>query len=213
MPIYTDTICGVKKTYGYTRKKYIFFGDDEVFPTTKTFWVTHNGVKHESYKSYTEPEFDELMSLQNTVPVYMNLSVGRSMWWIYERRYYRSTDEVYEPEVMKGMILGYWDRINRREEKARARANGKEPKRATKRNPKNAKKPVVATPADQCPYQILEVSENADLNEIKKAYRQKVKGYHPDKVAGLGIELQRVAEAMTKKINHAYEILSAVHKR
>lgn len=199
--------------YGYTRKKYIFFGEDEIFPTTKTFWATHNGIKHVSCKSYTEQEFDELMSLQKTVPVYISLSIGRSMWWIFQRQYYRSTDEVYEPEVMKGMILGYWDRINRRDEKARARANSEEPKRANKRKPKNEKKSVDVPPADHCPYQILEVAENADFNEIKKAYRQKVKAYHPDKVAGLGIELQRLAETMTKKINHAYEALSVKHNR
>lgn len=212
MPIYPDTICRITKNYGHTRKKYIFFGEEEVIPTTKTFWVARNGVRHESSKWYTEEEFEELMALQQTTPVDVLISVGRSCWWIFQRRYYRTTDDVFEPEVMKGMILSYWDRVNRREEKAKARANGEDPKRAKKRMSKKAKKQGDELPVDDCPYQILEVDENADLKEIKKAYRLKVQAYHPDKVAGLGVELQKLADTMTKKINDAYEMLKAAHK-
>jgi DnaJ-class molecular chaperone len=81
-----------------------------------------------------------------------------------------------------------------------------------KRMSKKAKKQGDELPVDDCPYQILEVDENADLKEIKKAYRLKVQAYHPDKVAGLGVELQKLADTMTKKINDAYEMLKAAHK-
>jgi hypothetical protein len=212
MSIHPDTFCRIRKRYGETRKKYFFFGEEEVIPTTKTFWVERNGIRHESSKWYTEAEFEELMSLQETTPVDTHITVGQSSWWIFQRRYYRTTDYVFDPEVMKGMISSYWDRLNRREERARSRANGEEPKRTRKRKPKNVKEPSDEPPADDCPYQVLDVAENADLKQIKKAYRQKIQAYHPDKVAGLGIELQKLAETMTKKINNAYEMLKAMHK-
>ncbi len=53
-------------------------------------------------------------------------------------------------------------------------------------------------------YDILEVSPNATLEEIKKAYIEKVTKYHPDKVISLGKELQLLAEEKTKQINKAY---------
>ncbi len=53
-------------------------------------------------------------------------------------------------------------------------------------------------------YDILEVSPNSTLEEIKKAYLDKITKYHPDKVISLGKELQLLAEEKTKQINKAY---------
>ena len=53
-------------------------------------------------------------------------------------------------------------------------------------------------------FDILEVSPNATLEEIKKAYLDKITKYHPDKVVSLGKELQLLAEEKTKEINEAY---------
>lgn len=58
------------------------------------------------------------------------------------------------------------------------------------------------------PYQVLGVSENANEQEIKKAYRELAKKYHPDlnpKDAN--------AEQKFKEIVDAYEILSDAQKR
>jgi hypothetical protein len=41
--------------------------------------------------------------------------------------------------------------------------------------------------------------------EVKKAYHERMKEYHPDRVAGLGPKLREVAEIESKKINAAYE--------
>lgn len=60
-------------------------------------------------------------------------------------------------------------------------------------------------------YDILEVSPNATLEEIKKAYINKISKYHPDKVASLGKEFQLLAEEKTKELNEAYE--KAIKKR
>ena len=55
-------------------------------------------------------------------------------------------------------------------------------------------------------YQTLGVAESASREEIERAYRVQISQYHPDKVATLGEDIRRVAEARTKEINAAYEI-------
>ncbi|MGD2269595.1 MAG: DnaJ domain-containing protein [Desulfobacterales bacterium] len=57
------------------------------------------------------------------------------------------------------------------------------------------------------PYTVLGVDKNADPEEIKRAYRQLVNKYHPDKVAHLGDEFQKLAEKRFKEIQIAYQIL------
>lgn len=65
------------------------------------------------------------------------------------------------------------------------------------------------------PYEILGVSKNADLSEIKKAYRTLVKKYHPDILMGKGAN-EEIINAGTKKlkeINEAYEVLQKELKK
>lgn len=59
-------------------------------------------------------------------------------------------------------------------------------------------------------FKILEISENASNDEIKQAYISKIKEYHPDKVASLGKDLQKIAEIKTKEINEAYILIRKV---
>ncbi|MBL6970060.1 MAG: J domain-containing protein [Campylobacterales bacterium] len=56
-------------------------------------------------------------------------------------------------------------------------------------------------------YETLEISENADKSEIKKAYRKLAKKYHPD------INKTPEAEEKFKEINAAYEVLSDDQKK
>lgn len=56
-------------------------------------------------------------------------------------------------------------------------------------------------------YQVLGVSRNASADEIKKAYRQLARKYHPD------VSQESDAEARFKEINEAYEVLSDQQKR
>lgn len=53
-------------------------------------------------------------------------------------------------------------------------------------------------------YQVLEVSSVASIEDIRQAYKRKIRLYHPDKVAGLGPEFMAIAEAKAKEINEAY---------
>jgi hypothetical protein len=56
-------------------------------------------------------------------------------------------------------------------------------------------------------YTILGVRRGASFDEIRRAYRERMKEYHPDKVAGLGAELRELAERKAKEINMAFEEL------
>ena len=67
--------------------------------------------------------------------------------------------------------------------------------------------PPTATAADANPYTVLGLSRTATERDIKKAYRQLSKRYHPDKASE--------ADAATKfhEVNAAYELLSDKEKR
>lgn len=56
------------------------------------------------------------------------------------------------------------------------------------------------------PYEVLGVSENASDEEIKKAYRELVKKYHPDKY--VNNPLADLAAEKIKEINLAYDTIT-----
>jgi DnaJ-domain-containing protein 1 len=53
-------------------------------------------------------------------------------------------------------------------------------------------------------WQVLEISERSTFEEVKAAYRRKIKQYHPDKVTDLAREFQELADRKTKEINRAF---------
>ncbi|KAA8674063.1 J domain-containing protein [Clostridium sp. MT-14] len=55
------------------------------------------------------------------------------------------------------------------------------------------------------PYEVLEVKENASKEEIKKAYRNLAKKYHPDQYDNN--PLRDLAESKMREINEAYDYL------
>ncbi len=63
------------------------------------------------------------------------------------------------------------------------------------------------TGTDRDPHEVLGVQRGASEQEIKDAYRDKMKRYHPDRVSGLGEELQQVATQKTLEIQRAYDRL------
>lgn len=56
-------------------------------------------------------------------------------------------------------------------------------------------------------YNILGVSRNADKDDVKSAFRKLSKEYHPDKVAHLGEEYQKIAKEKFIKIKEAYDLI------
>ncbi len=62
-------------------------------------------------------------------------------------------------------------------------------------------------------YEILGVAKTASADEIKAAYRQMAKKYHPDLYTTKPEAEKKAAEEKFKEINHAYEVLSDDQKR
>ena len=58
-------------------------------------------------------------------------------------------------------------------------------------------------------FKILEITPDATKDEIKKAYREMAKKYHPDKVAHLGEDVKKQAEEKFKKVQEAYDNLKS----
>jgi len=54
-------------------------------------------------------------------------------------------------------------------------------------------------------YKILEITQQATDEEVKKAYKKMAVKYHPDKVSHLGEDVQKAANEKFKKVNSAYE--------
>ncbi len=64
-----------------------------------------------------------------------------------------------------------------------------------------------ATESSFDPYEILSIDSSASGKEIHAAYKARMHEYHPDKVAHLGEELQKVAHRKAIEIQRAYEQL------
>jgi DnaJ-class molecular chaperone len=56
-------------------------------------------------------------------------------------------------------------------------------------------------------YNILGIEPTANIDEVKRAYRKKVKEYHPDLVQNLGNDIKDLAQQKIKEINQAYELI------
>jgi DnaJ-domain-containing protein 1 len=58
---------------------------------------------------------------------------------------------------------------------------------------------------EDTPYKVLDISPDASRAEVLEAYHQKVRLYHPDRLAGLAPELRQLAEERMKAINAAFK--------
>jgi uncharacterized membrane protein YkvA (DUF1232 family) len=56
-------------------------------------------------------------------------------------------------------------------------------------------------------YTVLGVTRSASSDAIQTAYRERMQEYHPDKVAHLGEELQKLAHEKSQEIQRAYRQL------
>lgn len=87
---------------------------------------------------------------------------------------------------------------------------------------------MVSMSSSQTHYALLQVAPNADLDTIKRAYRKKIRVYHPDQFAaqlsrvkqnGTPSEIRKLekevqkAQQMTQRINAAYAVLSDASQR
>lgn len=56
-------------------------------------------------------------------------------------------------------------------------------------------------------YRVLEVTEQATDDEVKRAYRKMAMKYHPDKVRGLGEQHEKAAAEKFRSVQEAYETI------
>jgi hypothetical protein len=76
-----------------------------------------------------------------------------------------------------------------------------------------APRPVAASAVDPSLYQVLGLSPSASIEEIRAAYRRKIKECHPDVFATHSDEVRNRAEEKTKAVVAAYEELLARCRR
>src|SRR5262249_39493332 len=94
-------------------------------------------------------------------------------------------------------------------EKAEARERERqEQERRTKRE-KDSERERAARETGFHPNEVLRITRGASQEEIKAAYFNLIKQYHPDKVSHLGQEFQKLADEKAQLINRAYQILMA----
>jgi len=55
------------------------------------------------------------------------------------------------------------------------------------------------------PYEILGISKNSSDEDVKKAYKELVSKYHPDRVEHLGEDFKKIAHEKFVEIKNAYE--------
>jgi uncharacterized membrane protein YkvA (DUF1232 family) len=100
-------------------------------------------------------------------------------------------------------LLTYFYRNRLREYTARAtQESGEQDQRK-----RSSRAQAEASESSFDPYEILGIDSAASGEEIQSAYRARMHEYHPDKVAHLGEELQKVAHRKTVEIQQAYEQL------
>lgn len=98
-------------------------------------------------------------------------------------------------------------RERRRRERARARATTGPQAQAPRPGAPNPDRPSALPPdAPEVRHRAtLELEPGPiTMDAVRRQYRRLVVAYHPDRVAGLGDKLQRLAEEETKAINEAY---------
>ena len=76
----------------------------------------------------------------------------------------------------------------------------------------SGRRPKKLSPAEQSALKTLGLDENASLEEAKKAYREKLKYYHPDR-HGDNPVLQKVAREKTRLVLESWEILSSFFEK
>lgn len=65
------------------------------------------------------------------------------------------------------------------------------------------------------PYEVLGVSRNAGLSEIRAARNTLVKAHHPDRLAAAGLpeEMRKISEDRIRQINRAYDVLRLIAEK
>ena len=120
-------------------------------------------------------------------------------WW---KNHILCFDQKYMPYLKKPKSEEYARTQSSEQKKEQKKYEQKKEKRQQSTGNSRNKSPA----KDEKYYaSILDLSFLITKDNLKKAYRQKVKEYHPDRVANLGIKLRMTAEEEMEKINEAFD--------
>ena len=133
---------------------------------------------------------------------------GRSLWWILLNPFFsplwlKNKKGYHEPTES-----AWFEQEQRRRDEERVRFEEEQRRKEEARARFERGSRVKETY-----YEILGISRNATQDEIKKAYRDKIKEYHPDRFINQPKWIRKEADEMSKKLNEAYEVLSDPNKR
>lgn len=112
--------------------------------------------------------------------------------------------------IIIGLLLGYWvfARWSKKKSVSSTSTHKDSENGAQQNKPHNEEQSNnYSDKEDNIPanwFYILEVPEDASQEQIVAAYKQKIRQYHPDKVAQMGTEIRELAEHKSKLINAAY---------
>ncbi len=115
--------------------------------------------------------------------------------------------------IVGGLLLGYWIvaiLFNKKPVSSTRSNSDNDTEKWTQENKAQTEEPCNGNSCeeDYIPsswFRILEVSQGATKNQIVTAYKQKIRQYHPDKVAQMGAEIRDLAEFKSKQVNAAYD--------
>ncbi len=103
--------------------------------------------------------------------------------------------------VLFGLFLGYWlvSKFITDRPKNPPSSEPKQPEQEPEKKTSTQNEPSL-----EAWHETLNVSQQATVEEIRRAYKVLMSQYHPDKVASLGDELKALAERKSKEITSAY---------
>jgi uncharacterized membrane protein YkvA (DUF1232 family) len=105
--------------------------------------------------------------------------------------------------LLIGLLIYFYRRQLRQHPAREARENG-----ARDRGEPSDRAQAAASEEPFDPYQVLGIAPSASRETIQAAYKARMKEYHPDKVAHLGEDLQKLAHRKALEIQRAYQQLS-----
>lgn len=115
--------------------------------------------------------------------------------------------------IVGGLLFGYWivaSLFNKKSVSSTKTNSGNDAGNGSQKNRAHTEEPDNGNSCEEeyIPtswFRILEVSQGATKEQIVAAYKQKIRQYHPDKVAQMGAEIRELAEFKSKQINAAYD--------
>ncbi len=90
--------------------------------------------------------------------------------------------------------------------------NNQSDKSKSKQSKSKHRQNSFSTHKTQSPYETLGIHPGASKNQIKEAYKEAIKKYHPDKLSHLGTEFSDLANEKFVKIQKAYDELMKINR-